>query len=162
CLQRSTSTGHGSRRPGRCPIGSPPTEAAMAEKATVRRGRKANGIGHNGNAGEGAPREVFERWYRKVVEQKAAVDRAPKALKSRKTELSNTYKAAKAEHVNIDMLKSAIKKNESDHLQVLIDARDEARYLQWMGSPLGTQMQLFPEPGQLSDVAQAMMAGRSA
>lgn len=134
----------------------------MAERAKLsRKSKGGNGLAHN-SQGEGASREVFERWHRKVTDGQAAVQRASKALKLRRSELSQSYKLAKKEHVNIDALKAAIKTDAADHLQVLLDHRDTGRYLRWMGSPLGTQLALFAEPGDVSDIAKASLAGRSA
>lgn len=129
----------------------------MAERAS--RKRKANGHGKAGhNSGE-VPSEVIDRWWAKVVTAQAAVERAAKPLKSRKGELSAIYKAAKADGVDVEALKDAIKAHDGDHLEVVERYANTGKYLRAHQSPLGVQMNLFPlDP--IPEVSRAAIAGK--
>ncbi|HKV14533.1 MAG TPA: hypothetical protein VJQ81_05785 [Reyranella sp.] len=131
----------------------------MAERASSRRRRRANGHAKAGhNSGE-VPPEIVDRWWQKVVVAQGAVERAAKPLKSRKGELSAIYKAAKADGIDVDALKDAIKADAGDHLNFLSRYAATGKYLRAHQSPLGLQLGLFPLDA-IPEVSRAAMAGK--
>jgi len=116
----------------------------MAARASLKRNRKANGRKASPSNGlGGAPDEVWLRWMKKIATAQSAVARAQKPLKQRRSELSQIYKQAKADGVNVAMVRSALKDNDRDHIEVAIDFRDKARALHLLESPLTEQLHLF-------------------
>jgi len=131
----------------------------MAERARPK--TKGNGRAKQGhNSGE-LPPEVIDRWWSKVVDGQKAVERAAKPLKSRKGELSAIYKAAKADGIDVDALKDAIKADGEDHIEVVSRYANTGKYLRAHRSPLGEQLNLFPlEP--IPETMRAAVAGKRA
>lgn len=128
----------------------------MAKRAS----RKANGHGKPGhNSGQGAPQETVERWREKIVVAQAAVEKAAKPLKTRKAEYQVVVKAAKKDGVNTTALLRAIELNKLDMIQVATDTSDLGKYLRWMGSPLGVQLNLF-STDQMPVVMKASVDGK--
>ncbi len=59
--------------------------------------------------------------------------------------LRNRYKVAKQDGVDVDSLKLAFRINERSSGEVISEQRNVGRYLKIMGSPLGTQWNLFED-----------------
>jgi len=133
----------------------------MAERVRLNRKSKSKSNGKANSRGlGGVPDEVYQRWMKRIELAQTAVDRAQKPLKSKKGELSAIYKAAKADGVNVDAVKTAFKKHKLDHLQVAMDYRDTGRVLRLMESPLAVQMSLFGN--QLPDLVNVALEGKLA
>jgi uncharacterized protein (UPF0335 family) len=98
---------------------------------------------------------------RKIEDAQAAVERAAKPLKSRKSELSNIYKAAKAEGVDTDAIVEAFGLDKQDHLDVATKYANTGRVLRLMKSSLAVQMDLF-RGTDLPVAVTAAIAGRRA
>jgi uncharacterized protein (UPF0335 family) len=140
----------------------------MAERATAKRKRRANGngggpIGHNRKAVRSGvvPDEVYARWMKKIEEAQNAVEKAAAPLKSKKGALSAVYKAAKADGVDTDAIREAFKLDKLDHLDVATKFTNTGRVLRLMHSPLGEQMDLF-RTSDLPIAVSAAIAGRRA
>jgi len=142
----------------------------MAERATGGRRRPSRKAG-NGAVGHNSKRkmatsgvvsdEVYLRWIKKIADARAAVERANTPLKSRKSELSNIYKAATAEGVDTDAIVEAQDKDKLDHLEVATKYANTGRVLRLMKSPLAVQMDLF-RTSELPVTVTAAIAGRRA
>jgi hypothetical protein len=78
-----------------------------------------------------------------VLKHISAIDNADKAFQSAKGKLQNAWSAAKEAGINTDALKQARKQDAKDHGATVITYVDTGRYLKLMGSPLGTQFNLF-------------------
>jgi hypothetical protein len=139
----------------------------MAERAMGGRRRPMNGKA-NGHQTKGRTAtsgiisdETYLRWMKKIEDARAAVERAAKPLKTRKSELSNIYKAAKAEGVDTDSIVEAADMDGQDHLIVATKYANTGRVLRLRKSPLAIQMNLFPT-NDLPVEVTAAIAGRRA
>src|SRR5262245_30319138 len=73
------------------------------------------GVGHNSGA---IPDEVYHRWLSKIELADNAHQRAHAAAKTKKSELSNTYKAAKNDGCDVDAIREARRLDKLDRNQV--------------------------------------------
>lgn len=107
------------------------------------------------------PDETYQRWMKKIELGQAALDKASIPYKSRKSDLSNIYKEAKGDGVDVDAIKEAFAMDKLDHLDVAQKYENTGRVLRLMRSPLGEQMELFRGTTLPLPVAAAI-AGRRA
>src|SRR5262245_33567052 len=133
----------------------------MAARASLKGSRKSNGKVSPSLGLGNVPDEVYQRWIKRIAAAQSAVARAQKPLKQRRSELSQIYKQAKADGANVAMIKSALKDNDRDHIEVAIDFRDKARVLHLLESPLTEQLHLFSTEA-IPSIVNVAMQGKQA
>lgn len=139
----------------------------MAERARARKNGKAkdkdgNGIGHN-SRGSNVTDAIYNRWLNRIDSADAIYQRAKDNASQKRGELNAIYASAKEDGCNIRAIKSARKKDRSDHIEVAMDYDDEARVLRLMKSQLVEQLCLFPDVKEARDpLVTAAMAGELA
>lgn len=136
-------------------------ERAGGKKRTSRKGKKraANGASKNGlghNSGE-VPAEVKLRHYDQIGVALRASKAADDAAKKKRAALSNAYKAAKSDGLDVDVLRATRKLDEGEHVDAILHYKGVGDMLELIDSELPLFREInIPPP------VNAYLAGRQA
>ena len=141
----------------------------MAERAKGRkRGGKGNGSAkpRAAKAGDNSghvPSEVVNRHWGHVGAALKNVKRTADAAKKARSALSNCYRAAKSDGIDVDEMKAARGLHDGDHMQAASHYAGVARILDAVESPVA-QLNLFTRelPPPVNAYLRGQQAGREA
>jgi ribosome modulation factor len=159
--RRSGATDHGDF----AGTGADPKEVERLQSAGARRGKRGKGgngsLGLGGNGG-GQSDTNIEQHIKDIRQQQARVKSAEKRAASERKLLRNLYKTFDADGGDSAAMKKSFKDAERPMSEVVTERRNMARYEKLMGTPLGTQWDLFDHEGaavQIDAYAQGEQAG---
>jgi len=136
--------------------------AASGEHRNRRRKGGNGALGLDGGNAGGPSNECVQRHVKDIRGQQARVKSAAKKLSDERKLLSVMYKSLDGDGGDSRAMKKAFKESERPVGEVVTENRNIAHYLTIMGSPLGTQWELFDGTGQaaaLDAYAQGEHAG---